>query len=82
MPGGGVGYFNGCSRQWGAPSDGWGERYGGVITRDECWGLPSALRDGCFWRFDWFGGVDNPDVSFREVECPAELVRKSGCKRS
>ncbi len=24
MPGGGVGIFNGCSSQWGAPANGWG----------------------------------------------------------
>lgn len=32
IPGGGVGLFNGCSNQWNAPVDGWGDRYGGVHT--------------------------------------------------
>lgn len=32
MPGGGVGLFNGCSAQWNASVDGWGDRYGGVHT--------------------------------------------------
>lgn len=32
MPGGGVGIFNGCTKQWEAPTDGWGDRYGGVHT--------------------------------------------------
>lgn len=30
MPGGGVGIFNACSTQYNAPTDGWGQRYGGV----------------------------------------------------
>ena len=30
IPGGGVGIFNGCKPQWGAPDQGWGQRYGGV----------------------------------------------------
>ncbi|ORX36554.1 barwin-like endoglucanase, partial [Piromyces finnis] len=41
IPGGGVGIFNGCSKQWGAPNDGWGRRYGGVTTKSECSQLPS-----------------------------------------
>ncbi len=32
MPGGGVGLFNGCAPQWGAPDAGWGDRYGGVSS--------------------------------------------------
>ena len=31
MPGGGVGQFNGCDTEWGAPSGGWGQQYGGEI---------------------------------------------------
>lgn len=27
IPGGGVGLYNGCQSQWGAPSDGWGCKY-------------------------------------------------------
>ena len=57
MPGGGVGLFNGCQPQWGAPADGWGDRYGGVQNRDGCNQLPAQLQPGCFWRFDWFLGV-------------------------
>lgn len=52
IPGGGVGLFNGCSRQYNAPTDGWGERYGGVKTRAECDVLPADIRPGCQWRFD------------------------------
>ena len=82
MPGGGVGIFNGCTDQWGSPQNGWGDRYGGVHSRSDCDGFPAALKAGCQWRFDWFGGADNPSVSFREVQCPAELVQKSQCQRS
>jgi len=32
IPGGGVGIFNGCTTEWGAPSSGWGAQYGGKRT--------------------------------------------------
>lgn len=82
MPGGGVGMFNACTNQYGAPSNGWGQRYGGISSRSECDGFPAKLKEGCYWRFDWFGGADNPSVTFKQVECPAEIVAKSGCKRN
>ncbi|KAH8147481.1 uncharacterized protein LAJ45_08308 [Morchella importuna] len=82
MPGGGVGIFNGCTAQYGAPSDGWGQRYGGVSSRSECDALPAAIRAGCYWRFDWFGGSDNPTVSFQSVTCPAALTANTGCTRT
>lgn len=75
MPGGGVGLFNGCSAQWNASVDGWGDRYGGVHTIEECDNLPEKLRPGCQWRFEWFEGADNPTVDFVEIECPQD--RKS-----
>lgn len=80
MPGGGVGLFNGCSTQWGAPTDGWGARYGGVSTVEECDNLPEQLRSGCRWRFQWFQGADNPAVEFYEIECPKELIAISQCQ--
>jgi hypothetical protein len=49
MPGGGVGLFNGCQPQWGAPADGWGDRYGGVQNRDGCYQLPAQLQPGCYF---------------------------------
>ncbi|KAI0861187.1 cellulase-like protein [Xylaria cubensis] len=82
IPGGGVGQFNACTNQYGAPPNGWGERYGGVSSRAACDSFPEALKDGCYWRFDWFGGADNPGVTFKQVACPAALVAKSGCSRS
>ena len=80
IPGGGVGIFNGCSSQWGAPSDGWGQKYGGVSSRDQCNQLPSQLRSGCYWRFDWLKNAPNPNVDFKEVACPSQLTSISGCK--
>ena len=79
IPGGGVGIFNGCSSQFGAPNDGWGNRFGGVTNRDQCNQLPDQLRSGCFWRFDWFKNADNPNVNFRQVSCPSQLTSISGC---
>jgi len=81
IPGGGVGLFNGCKSQWNAPDQGWGDRYGGVHNIQECDQLPSQIRDGCRWRFTWFQGADNPNFTFRQVLCPAELTSKSNCIR-
>ncbi|KAI0158080.1 cellulase-like protein [Xylariaceae sp. FL1272] len=82
IPGGGVGLFNACTNQYGAPPQGWGQQYGGISSRAECDSFPDALKDGCYWRFDWFGGADNPSVTFTQVACPAALTAKSGCARS
>ncbi|KAI8387371.1 endo-beta-D-1,4-glucanase [Blakeslea trispora] len=81
LPGGGVGVFNGCQSQWGTPSDGWGQRYGGVGSVSECSTLPSALQAGCKFRFNWFKNADNPTMTFKEVTCPAELTSRTGCSR-
>lgn len=82
IPGGGVGIFNGCAPQWNAPPNGWGERYGGVTSRKECDALPNEIRAGCYFRFDWFQGADNPTMKYYRVKCPSELVAKSKCSRS
>ncbi|CAH1111717.1 unnamed protein product [Psylliodes chrysocephalus] len=80
IPGGGVGIFNiGCMTQWNAPEDGWGKRYGGVSTIEECQLLPEVLQPGCRFRFEFMEGADNPDITFQEVQCPAEVVAISGC---
>ncbi|XP_057660620.1 endoglucanase-like [Diorhabda carinulata] len=80
IPGGGVGIFNlGCMTQWNTGEDGWGRRYGGVSTIEECDTLPAVLQPGCRFRFEYMEGVDNPLVSFIEVKCPAELVNISKC---
>ncbi|EPS44931.1 hypothetical protein H072_1082 [Dactylellina haptotyla CBS 200.50] len=82
LPGGGFGIFDACTNQFpGTPASNWGQRYGGVTSRDQCNGLPSAMQSGCFFRFDWFAGSDNPSVNFVEVKCPAEIVNISGCSR-
>ncbi|KAL3421913.1 glycoside hydrolase family 45 protein [Phlyctema vagabunda] len=82
MPGGGVGIFNGCTSQYGAPSTGWGAQYGGISSRSECDNFPEALKAGCYWRFDWFMGADNPSVSFTQVSCPAAISKNTNCVRS
>ncbi|KAG7286697.1 Endoglucanase 5A [Staphylotrichum longicolle] len=79
IPGGGVGIFDGCSPQFGGLG---GQRYGGVSSRSECDSFPAALKPGCYWRFDWFKNADNPNFTFRQVQCPAELVARTGCKRN
>nr|XP_023016323.1 endoglucanase-like [Leptinotarsa decemlineata] len=80
IPGGGVGLFNmGCTYQWGAPVNGWGERYGGVSSIEECDELPDVLQEGCRFRFTFLEGDDNPALSFYQVKCPAELIDISKC---
>ncbi|KAF3916957.1 Endoglucanase-5 [Arthrobotrys entomopaga] len=82
LPGGGQGLFNGCSKQFpDTPFDNWGATYGGIDTRDQCAGLPAVLQPGCDFRFDWFEGSDNPNITFVEVKCPPEIVAISGCTR-
>jgi|SRR5690242_7263655 len=82
QPGGGVGLFNGCTTQFGAPPNGWGQQYGGISQRSECDAFPTQLQAGCRWRFDWFKNADNPSVTFRPIACPAALTDKTGCKRN
>lgn len=82
IPGGGVGIYNGCTDEWGAPSSGWGAQYGG-ISSNTCSSFPSALQPGCNFRFgDFFEGADNPTVDYRQVTCPKVLTDKTGCIRS
>jgi hypothetical protein len=81
IPGGGVGIFNGCSSQWNAPNNGWGQRYGGVGSRQECYTLPAEIQKGCLFRFDWFQGADNPTMTFSKVDCPGALTSITGCSR-
>jgi len=82
IPGGGVGIFNGCSSQWGAPSDGWGSRYGGVSSDSDCSQLPAQLQAGCHFRFGWFANANNPSMTFVPVTCPPEITARSGCTRT
>ena len=81
MPGGGFGIFDGCTTQFGG-SYSWGQRYGGISQRSECNNLPSVLRSGCFWRFDWFQNADNPSVSLKQVTCPTVLTANTNCIRN
>ncbi|KAJ8951912.1 hypothetical protein NQ318_019891, partial [Aromia moschata] len=74
IPGGGVGIFTeGCSTQWGTPSNGWGDQYGGVASDADCSQLPEVLQPGCHFRFQFMNGVSNPQVQFTQIECPSEL---------
>jgi hypothetical protein len=82
IPGGGVGQFNGCSRQWGT-SD-LGAQYGGFLAectgshaqkkecvRQECMKIPSGrAREGCLWFIDWFQVAENPKFTSESTNCP------------
>jgi hypothetical protein len=82
IPGGGVGQFNACSKQWGT-SD-LGAQYGGFLTnckgdyeakkacvRQQCMKIPSGpAREGCFWFIDWFQIADDPKFTSQQTNCP------------
>jgi hypothetical protein len=82
IPGGGVGIFNACSRQWNQ-SD-LGAQYGGFLTectgthaqrkdcvRQECNKIPAGqAREGCLWFVDWLQIADNPKFTSQVVNCP------------
>jgi hypothetical protein len=82
IPGGGVGQFNACSRQWGAND--LGAQYGGFLSectgshaqkkecvRQECMKIPAGkARDGCIWFVDWFQVADNPKFTSESTNCP------------
>ncbi|CAF3977275.1 unnamed protein product, partial [Adineta steineri] len=82
IPGGGFGIFDACTNQFPGGNYYWGAQYGGVSSRDQCSSLPAALQAGCFWRFDWFQGADNPSMTFTEVTCPSAITDITGCVRS
>ncbi|KAF2466253.1 beta-1,4-endoglucanase [Lindgomyces ingoldianus] len=80
IPGGGVGLFDACTKQFnGAPL---GDQYGGYHNRNDCYSLPDAWRGGCLFRFDWFQNADNPEMEFNEIACPKSLIDRSGCART
>jgi hypothetical protein len=82
IPGGGVGIFNGCTAQYNAPANGWGERYGGVSSASQCSQLPASLQAGCNFRFGWFKNANNPSFVFHRVKCPSAITAKTGCVRT
>jgi hypothetical protein len=79
LPGGGLGIYDGCTRQWGTKYN-WGQRYGGVTSAAECSGLPTDLQPGCKFRFDYIG--DNPAVTFKSLKCPAFITERTHCRRT
>jgi hypothetical protein len=82
IPGGGVGQYDACTRQWGT-SD-LGAQYGGFLTecsgsheekkecvRQQCTKIPAgAARDGCLWFVDWLQVADNPRFTSQPTDCP------------
>ncbi|KAK9415333.1 putative Glycoside hydrolase family 45 protein [Seiridium unicorne] len=79
IPGGGVGLYDGCLVEYGTSLP--GAQYGGISSQSDCASFPQNLQAGCNWRFDWFENADNPGLTFEQVQCPDEIVAKSGCLR-
>jgi hypothetical protein len=88
IPGGGVGDFDGCSKQWG-PID-LGSQYGGFLAAcngnkscvqqkcDAAFGNKPELLAGCNWFLGWFNAADNPNLVFKQIACPAAITQRSG----
>lgn len=88
IPGGGVGDFDACTRQWGT-SD-LGARYGGFLlgcngdancVRNKCntiFADKPELMEGCEWFLGWYNAADNPNFVYERIACPAEIVARSG----
>jgi hypothetical protein len=88
IPGGGVGLLDACDTQWGGAD--LGAQYGGFLTgcngdhacvRNKCstiFGDKPDLLAGCEWFLGWYGGADNPNLTYERVACPAALTQRSG----
>ncbi|MBN2528150.1 MAG: hypothetical protein JXR76_17290 [Deltaproteobacteria bacterium] len=42
----------------------------------------TELHAGCEWFLTWYDIADNPEVLFKEVVCPAELIEMTGMNRA
>ncbi len=80
--GGGVGIWTGGVRGQFGEGYAWGQQYGGVSSREQCYGLPDKIQKGCQFRWDFMNGADNPYASYRQIRCPKEISDISGCRRS
>ena len=93
IPGGGVGAMNACTQNgtmWGNVDA--GAQHGGFLATcgpnmscitDMCqnaFGSNAALMAGCEWFTGWFGAQDNPNVTYAQTDCPAEITNKSGLR--
>ena len=90
IPGGGVGANNACTSgpsQWGNVDIGAGS--GGILTSckdkdcvtQKCQaafnGKPQLIA-GCTWFTDWFNIADNPEMVFKQINCPSDITQRSG----
>jgi hypothetical protein len=41
----------------------------------------TEMAEGLDWFIDWFEAADNPNLKYREVPCPQELINVSGMER-
>lgn len=81
IPGGNTSTTDACALEFNVSQSVFGESMVGVTSRSQCDDLPTAMKSGCHWRFDWFEDADNPSVDFERVQCPAALTNITGCVR-
>jgi hypothetical protein len=92
IPGGGVGAFDAFSSQIGVNKSQLGVQYGGLLSACENEVSPSqyksclttkcniftnaTLKEGCLWLANWMQAANNPNVLYKQVDCPQYLVDK------
>ncbi|KFY09625.1 hypothetical protein V491_08057 [Pseudogymnoascus sp. VKM F-3775] len=81
IPGGNTSYAGACALEYGVSDAVFGTQNVGVSNRTDCDNLPTALKPGCQWRFDWFKDSEGPDVEYKRVTCPNVLTDITKCKR-
>jgi hypothetical protein len=91
VPGGGVGALNACTKQFGSGFD-LGAQFGGLLRdcnddascfRTRCQAAFAGKADmlaGCDWFAGWFSVADNPNMTFKQIACPAAITQKSGLR--
>jgi hypothetical protein len=89
IPGGSPG-SNSCTKQWGSSVD-LGSSNGGLAAacsgdltclKGKCnstfGSVSSVLKAGCDWSADWYSAADSAKLVYKPVNCPAQLVAKTG----
>lgn len=71
-------FYQICKNQWHSYKSNYNYPIQGT-SREECVKFPEGLRNGCLFKFDWLKNISNPNVTATKVQCPKELIDKSGC---
>ncbi|UJR34608.1 hypothetical protein I4U23_027385 [Adineta vaga] len=50
-----------------------------IKSREECFKLPQPIQNGCLFKYDWFKGIEKPNMIYTKTQCPKEIIDRSGC---